>query len=513
LVFMNINMRMEKIVRIKTNCWFVLLALVVFLSCTENGERWFEWEASDEGVIITGYTGRGGNIRIPSQIQEMPVVGIGREAFTGRNWSEEEDVGIVFSGEARHRLTGVIIPDSVRFIGKLAFGGNQLTSINIPDSVTSIGDWAFVENQLSDIIIPSGIVSIGDGVFARNRFTEIVIPETVVSIGDGAFGGNQLSSIVIPNGVVSIGALAFGWNNIVELSIPDSVVSVGQMAFAANRLTTVTIPDNDISIGDWAFVANQLTGIPAAGRQVARTPEQDRQQEDWEQNHPQYDAATDFRWDISEDGSSVAILSYIGENRNVRIPSEIFGMSVVEIIGGAFSSRPISEVTIPNSVTHIGARAFFQSGLTWVNLGDNVVYIGHQAFALNNIFRIEIPNSVRVISSSAFFSNNLVNVTIPDGVISIGNAAFGGNQLSGVTIPGSIIHLGSGIFIGSDLSHITIGNDIEIREANGFPSRVVRLYNEQGRQAGIFTRTGNRMTAFGGTWNFRPQESTMSENE
>ena len=503
---------MEKIMRMKTGYWCVILVLVTILSCTQDGERWFEWETSDEGVIITNYKGRGENIRIPPQIQGMPVVGIEREAFVSRNWSERNN-GIFFLGGPSHNLTGVIIPDSVTFIGMLAFGGNQLTNVIIPDSVTYIGDWAFAENQLSDATISNSILSIGNGIFARNRLTEIIIPETVISIGDLAFVGNQLSNIVIPDNVISIGDWAFAGNRIAELLIPHSVVSIGEAAFAINHLTSVTILDTDISIEDWAFAANQLTGIPAPGRQIARTPELDRQKEHWEQNNPQYDRAMDFKWTISTDGSVVSISGYLGESRNVRIPSQIFGMPVLEIGAEAFYRRQLSEVTIPDSVTHIGTRAFLGSGLGWVNIGNNVTHIDHQAFSLNSLFQIRIPNSVRIINSRAFFGNNLAVVTIPEGVTHIGDGAFGGNRLSGVTIPGSITYLGSRIFAGSDIGRITIGNNIEISESNGFPSRMVRLYNEHGRQAGIFTSTGSIRSSLGRFWSFTPQETAMPESE
>ena len=51
-----------------------------------NGnEVGFEWKRSGEGIVITGYTGRSREVQIPSEIQGMPVIEIGDEAFREKN--------------------------------------------------------------------------------------------------------------------------------------------------------------------------------------------------------------------------------------------------------------------------------------------------------------------------------------------------------------------------------------------------------------------------------------------
>lgn len=67
--------------------------------------------------MITGHVGSNSAVRIPPQIQGMPVTHIGGLAFQERN------------------LTSVSIPNSVTSIGNAAFWNNLLTSVTLPSSV------------------------------------------------------------------------------------------------------------------------------------------------------------------------------------------------------------------------------------------------------------------------------------------------------------------------------------------------------------------------------------------
>jgi|GEM_PF-2901666 len=153
-----------------------------------GNEQGFEWETFGDGVMIIGYTGTSRDVRIPQQIQEMPVIGIGNWAFADR------------------RLTGVTIPDSVTFINVQAFYNNQLTSINIPDNVTRIGWGAFMGNQLTSISIGSKVTGIGNWAFENNHLASVTIPDSVTSIGHGAFRRNQLASVTVGANV------SLGWH-------------------------------------------------------------------------------------------------------------------------------------------------------------------------------------------------------------------------------------------------------------------------------------------------------------
>jgi hypothetical protein len=95
----------------------------------------------------------------PSTIWGDPVTSIADDAFSNRSlhWSV---IGF--------ELTGVIIPNSVTYIGNNAFFRNSLTSVTIPNSVTYIGDDAFDLNRLTSVTIPNSVTYIGNNAFGTS---------------------------------------------------------------------------------------------------------------------------------------------------------------------------------------------------------------------------------------------------------------------------------------------------------------------------------------------------------
>ena len=104
-----------------------LLCLLVLLSLPVAVHAQFTFTTNNGAITITGYTGPGGAVTIPSTTNGLPVTRIGNSAF-----------------RSKPSLTSVTLPDSVINIGTYAFSScASLAGIAIGSNVTSIGDYTF----------------------------------------------------------------------------------------------------------------------------------------------------------------------------------------------------------------------------------------------------------------------------------------------------------------------------------------------------------------------------------
>lgn len=190
--------------------------------------------------------------------------------------------------------------------------------------------------------------------------------------------------------------------------------------------------------------------------------------------------------DFTFDATTGTIKKYNGNDAVVNIPSEINGTPVTTIGNAAFRDSSVTSVTIPASVTEIGANAFAGcTNLTSVNyIGGDwsklTIQSGNPAvedaakdaaneqlfdfeFILNNTAVIVISykgtaadvtipsrykgKPVTMIDHAAFPNSAVTSVTIPDSVTSIPDAAFYNcGNLETIHIPVSVTFIGSYAF-------------------------------------------------------------------
>lgn len=105
-------------------------------------------------------------------------------------------------------------------------------------------------------------------------------------------------------------------------------------------------------------------------------------------------AETSGYWTYSVSSDQVTINSYDGNESHVVIPSSLEGKPVVAIGKAAFSDNSgVQSITIPASVTSIGAMAFGGSGnLNMVIIkGSNPASMGNNVFGSSMISKIYVP--------------------------------------------------------------------------------------------------------------------------
>ncbi|MGN0793701.1 MAG: leucine-rich repeat protein [Aristaeellaceae bacterium] len=238
------------------------------------------FEMTDEGAVITGYTGETeARLTLPATINGVPVVAIGDGAF-------QDCFGLTGS---------IVIPSTVRRIGASAFYGCSGLdgTLTLPASVTSIGDYAFYEclSLTGSLTLPDSVESVGESAFAfcesmtgslslpseialgarcfqGSGFTgSITIPATM-TLGANVFAGTQLNvTWAAPAFTYEASGSAItltGWNGPVDsgLTIPAQlngvpVTAIADAAFADIGLTgDVILPGSVTVIGDSAFRSN-----------------------------------------------------------------------------------------------------------------------------------------------------------------------------------------------------------------------------------------------------------------
>ena len=388
-------------------------------------------------------------------------------------------------------IESVVIPNSVKTIGEDVFGHcTGLTSVVIPNSVTTIGENAFWGcSGLKSVVIPNSVTTIGSGAFADcTGLTSIVIPNSVTTIGECAFDGcSGLTSVVIPNSVTTIGIGAFKeCSGLKSVEIADGVDCIKMRAFyGCEALADIRIPNN-IKIGAFAFHNTAWWNSQPDGvvyidkflysykgkmpRNMSITTKEGTTQvcEGAFMYCPELASITI--------GSSV---EYIGG----RLFSEggIVESIVVDIANTVYDSRGncnaiiatatnllvsgCKNTVIPNSVTAIGDWAFDGcSGLTSVVIPNSVITIGSGAFSYcSGLTSVVIGYGVTIIGSSAFSRcSGLTSVVIPNSVTTIGDSAFDGcSGLTSVVIPNSVTTIGDWAFEDcSGLTELVIGESV-----------------------------------------------------
>lgn len=173
-------------------------------------------------------------------------------------------------------------------------------------------------------------------------------------------------------------------------------------------------------------------------------------------------------------GGKVTITDYDGYASNVVIPSKIEGYPVTSIGEEAFSyyDSCLENITIPDSVTSIGAKAFEDcASLESIEFPDSVTSIGPKAFEdCDSLEIVKIPDTITSIGSQAFYEcENLKSVVIGDGVKKINHRTFAYcNNLKSVVIGDGVTSIGSYAFYEGGIECVTIGDSVKQIGASAF---------------------------------------------
>ncbi len=375
----------------------------------------FEYQFINDGaqVMITGYNGDGGNLIIPSNIDDKPVVVIGRGAF-----------------QYQKSITSVTIPDSVTIIEDVAFNQvDSMSTIIIGRNVTTIGNYSFYYCiSLLSIVIPDKVASIGEGAFSCcSSLITVSIGSNVSIIGNGAFnGGNQLAAFSVDSNnlfFMDINGVLYNKNvttlircpNLISgpFIISDSVIKICDYAFSGCELvTSLTMGDNVTIIGEGAL-ANcfKLTSVELSGK--LRTI-----------SAFTFDRCAIVQIRIPD---SVIRIDNSAFNECTKLTSVIIGRNVTTIGISAFNNCNLNKISFLSlsSPTYIGTN--------WISGNDPSIIRGHALpesnfpapgeffYGLLMDKTLGVPERPTGLAAMPGFQNVTINWTAPlwDGGLSI----------------------------------------------------------------------------------------------
>ena len=307
---------------------------------------------------------------------------------------------------------------------------SSLLSIDIPETIISIHAYAFNGcSKLQNTTLPSKLEEIWECAFQGcSEFTEVIFPKTIKTLGNSAFNlCTKNKKLVIPDEcpLTYISMTCF-YNNykLEDVYLSDNIKIIHQSAFnACQSLPSVDLPQNLEQIRDLAFYGcSKLKDVTF--------------------------------YDKLESIGKAAFANCFVLNP-INLPSSLKTIGI-----SAFYGAAIEQITIPASVTSVGACAFMRTS----KLKEYIVESGNKNYTTIDgvLFTIDkktlmgypaasdrrvsytVPAGVEVIEEGALSHNNLTHITLPSSLKTIWNGAFASNQkLTELTIPENVTSIGN----------------------------------------------------------------------
>lgn len=388
---------------------------------SEIGEYSFSGCAGLESIIIPG------NVKKIGSSAFKYCVGI-------KNITISEGVEWIGSKSFEHcAFEKIVIPDSVTYIGTLAFYANdKLLGVRLSANLTEIPEQVFYDCEgLKTVEIPFGVKSIASSAFERCLNLEnLLIPDSMQSIGDNAFNNcDSLTEINIPDGVTQLGRGVFlGCSSLLKVKLPSSLQMIGVNAFSSNTVMLVYE-------GTYSHKYALENGCSCY---VLTTEDED----------VEFYVVNGIIYYVAD--NKAVVLMADKSLKEAVIEKEIEGYPVSEIKAAFQDNTVLTKVTIPDSVEKIGEFAFSGcTALTEVLIPESVTSIEASAFVnCKNLNEIALPDSVVSIGKAAFsYCSGLMSIKLPGNLKTIGDAAFHScTRLTNIVLPESVEYLGKQAF-------------------------------------------------------------------
>ena len=353
-------------------------------------------------------------------------------------------------------IRNAVIPDSIRYVGELAFGyyNNEGVKTTEEQGVKYLGNpenphlvaVAPAEVQPSEIRINNRTKVLADRALydLYNDTTSVVVGENVQVIGQYSLSSNeQIQSVAMNDKIEEICDYAFSYVGVNSIVVPDSVVKMGKGVFMGSRAENIVIGTGINKIPDFTFRSSKFKSMTIP-------------------DHIEEIGYQAFRGCEELEAIDLGNVSVIQDEAfwwNIKLTNVVLPDSVTQIGASAFENcDELQNVTIGSSVKTVGEKAFANCPqLQSVTIKEGAEEIGTKMFSgCTSIAGISIPGSVLRIGDYAFSDvlgdsgYNLKTIVLNEGIESIGERAFRGNVES-ITLPKTLKYLGNEAFKDANL--------------------------------------------------------------
>lgn len=365
----------------KKNKLFAVLFLLAVLLCTCTAAA-ADYTFDVVDYMVTGYSGAGGKVVMPQEIDGYPVEGVGSSVFYGNE-----------------AITSLTLPSTLLTLGASnVYFMDQLTEVVLPEQLTAIDDYNFYCCPLLEsVIIPSKVTYIGEYCFySCDSLTEICFEGEAPVMAPACFQ-------YLPEGAVA--RVPQDQLEAYRAALPPEidVVSSGKDAVK-----------HDYTAPEDAFVFDAESGMIAAY------------------------VGFDVRVDIPQTIGGVPVRA-IGEEAfygHRYVYSVVIPEGVESVGPNAFAATyHLSAVSLPSTLRTIGENAFSQYHGKVLTLPEGIETLGNGAFSWSQLQEVYFPTSIASIGEEAF-ANSYVNYLCFEGCAlpDIAPNAFDGLSISDVDL-------------------------------------------------------------------------------
>ncbi|WP_412031702.1 leucine-rich repeat domain-containing protein [Metamycoplasma buccale] len=146
------------------------------------------------------------------------------------------------------KIKKVILPNSLRYIGKGAFEGLDLEEIEFRgNNLKKIDERAFFDNSIKNVTLPDSVEEVQNQAFAFNKLESVTLGSSIKELSAGVFSNNKLKSFDFKN-VKKILSGALANNEFTTLTLPDSVeeVLIDFVDGNKDKKVKITIKNNNL---------------------------------------------------------------------------------------------------------------------------------------------------------------------------------------------------------------------------------------------------------------------------